>query len=894
MTSDGVGFGTLPDDEISYQNSRIGNVLTDVSTSNNKRYQYAYDAIGASDTSDMISKLSTYGKYSAYETEMEDMAGTSYDFPVLIIDDSSEESCTKFINNYLRYLTNTDFNFAKQAYSDNSTSASAVFKVVLGACVWNGSDAFTYNRGTYESASVNPNGAYISNNVNTGKFSLVKDKYDNKSTTGRFTLIDVQFFDPSDDTHTKIAYHLYVPVLVKKMLHYDFEASFQAGTTYRMQPYEEHRANSLVENIGNPVTLEMRWKYDRSLAEWQAALESGENLLMTFDKRIRVNDNNTGLPNGVKLVLVDPNNNNKHYYATYGDEGLYTPDASTGDKSLNLGAFKDDSDHSFTSVDFNDFFTVTVTDATETTKTKFKRFASGITKADAIEGGAVVSDGTYYYAPDAEGSYEITLSYKTGAADSSGKIIEDYYISFFTDETDTAFYHIAVSDRGKFDGDYPTKVAHNDTAHFVTGDIFVNNFSIVSVHSTSGSQEMSLAINNYNDTLTGVLKANIGIKSDRQSAMASYLARNSVEVYQSFLVMLNRQDLSSSERGILTVPVISVSNFNISHTDTSTQETVVDKVINTQTQMSDVYELINSNYIELRSNEDLKSYLKKTCEASSNYNTIDVNATVSISYPDETKMKTQFPTRDSEHLDDPRIGTTFGAASGISANPAAASFNKTLKEDWNTNPYYVTLNESATLILNSDDASNKLGEYYQLGINGLEGIPENDYVPIKLNAVYNVADLAGADDAESMKVKITLSRKEDYDITLPINTYINNLVLYDGTNDSFEDSSNTGIISVDKSNTNTFVYVVKDPKENLKYNSVGKTYQIPVTFAVKAGDTFEGDELQYSNYMIKMEVDMYTDDAATEIKKITGSNDSDHVIWTHARIVPGMVTDELD
>ncbi|MBR3645805.1 MAG: hypothetical protein IKN54_05250, partial [Lachnospiraceae bacterium] len=669
------------------------------------------------------------------------------------------------------------------------------------------------------------------------------------------------------------------------------------GTTYRIPPYEgSERGNTLIENSGNAVTLEVRWTYNRTLAEWQSVLESGESFLMTLNKKLMVNDHSTGFPQNAKLVLVDSNNKNKYYYAQEGDSGLYTSDSETGYKMLDLDKFKDEDGNKFKAIDFNDFFVVTVSDADENTRTKFSRLSAGITKSAAIEDGATVYDGTYYYKPDGDGSYEITLSYKTGVPDDDGNIMEDYYISFFLDEDDnTDLYHLEISDRGSFmEETYPTKVANNKTTHLVTGDIFVNNFEIVDVDSLTSEKKMTLALDGYNDTLTGVLKAHVGIKASQRATMASFLRRDSVEVYHSFLVMLNKQDQTGSERGIIERPVVTVSDYKITHTDSQTSEVVVDKVIDTVNEMTNIYDLLNSNYVELRSNENLKTYLRNSCVAAT-HNTIEIHATVSLSYPDETKLKGQFPTRDTEHINDETIGTLFGAASGLSASAEAASYNKTLKEDWDNVPYYCTINTNASLVLNSDDSTNVYGEYYQFGVNGMDldrdNLTENGEVPMKVNAVYNTSSLLDALSARSMIVKLTVRKKSDYDVTLPVETYISDLKLFDSDKKDFADSSNAATITVDKSNPNEFVYKINYPMDNLVYDEESKVYQIPITYAVKTGAAFESEGLEYSNYMMKLEVEIFNNTAATEENKITGSFGTDHIIWTNARVVPSMLED---
>ena len=75
----------------------------------------------------------------------------------------------------------------------------------------------------------------------------------------------------------------------------------------------------------------------------------------------------------------------------------------------------------------------------------------------------------------------------------------------------------------------------------------------------------------------------------------------------------------------------------------------------------------------------------------------------------------------------------------------------------------------------------------------------------------------------------------------------------------------------------------------MDYDAENKTYQIPITFNVIAGDDFEDEGLQYSNYMVHLEVELYTDTAATTGKNISGSKDDDHVIYTNAKIKPEFI-----
>lgn len=902
ISGDAVGYKN----SITYANSRIGAILSDASGGTAaKRYSTAYTKVGSTNTTELITKLDTYGKYSNYKAEISN-AGTTYNFPVLVVDDVLESECTDFLNEYLQYMTNTDFNFAGQMYADGTTSASSVFNIEIGAMNWNSQQSkFEYTSGAYDSTS-NPNGAYLSNNVANKKFSIDGTHYDNVSENGRFTLMDVQFYDPADST--KIAYHLYVPILVKKMLQYDFYASILSGTNYRVPPYEAVRTtakgNTLIENIGNPVTMEVQWRYYRTLEEWQTSVNGGENLLKTLDKNIKFTKHTGAFPSDTKMVLVDPNNSNKYYYANTTDMSFATYDDNTGKISeFHLDKFKDSNDTAFAPVDFNDYFNFAVTSAIPEGETGGNggydkvELDSEATKLDYINEGATLrvpkkGGGYDYYKPNTlgNGDYNITLSYKAGVYDSSNYITENYYITFFTDKSaptkdNKKLYHLDFYDPGTFNAGWlPTKAVYNTHTHLLTGDIFVNNFEI-DENSVNPNSEISTS----NDQIYATLNATVGIKSDVKDDVKPYLSStySTVSVYQSFLVMLDRMDEESREKGILARPVIDVNNFTIKHTTGgNTYTDVADARETATTTMSDVYNLLTPNYIEIRDNINLRDYLYRSC--SGGYN-LDIQATVNLSYPDTVSQTAQFPTRDSSNISDSDIGTVIGAASGISSVASAAAYSNTYKEDWDDTPYYVTINTNAILTLNSDDALNEYGDYYQLGINDIDmdaeglALDENGNSIVKLNAVYDVSDLSEAGTANSMKLTISVRKKADYNTKLEIDDYITNLKLYAEDDEGFAQSSHASYISINETTGATeYTYIIQNPTSYLDYDAAAQTYQIPITYSVLTGNNFSG---QYSNYMIKLEAELYTDTAATTANRINGSHDDDHVIWTNARIV---------
>lgn len=919
LTGDGIDHYLLEGEDapiIDYTHSAIGRILEDVVnysisgdtvtatplSTEPKRYDFAYseiEGLSSGSTGRLIKKLSTDRKYSSYNTELSTFAGPTNDFPVLVIDDVHAANTTELINNYIRYLTNTDFNYARKslgntANAEMNTATSEVYRIEIGTCAWDDENGvFTYSA---SSPNLLQSG---------GQFMMRSGSYDNGGSVGQFTLIDVQYLDPGDTTHTKVAFHLYIPVVVEKIMRYDFRATFLTGTTYLKQPYfnewnDANGGNTLVENIGNPVTLEMHYTYKKTLTEWNDMVDSGESLLYTYPKKMQVIDSTgRGLPTGTRMVLVDPNVGNRFYY---GNTSVYT----SGTKNyFDLNAFHVNSDgttgDTFTSVYMNDFFNVSVSNASGSGKYDKVTLAEGVAETvdNYISAGAVIRNGNDYYKfkEDGDGAYNISITYKDGVWDNDsssenyGFIGEDYYISFFTPDSDTNFYHLEFFDPGTFNySAYPSVVDTNYHSHLLTGKIFTNDFTIVETNATN---KMSLDSESLNDTIGAQLTANVGIEDSIRSSIYTYLGFDSVHVYQSFLISLNMQKSASEQlRGIQVRPKISYGTEGFK--------------INNGTDISgNVSAIVNSNFIELRDKVDLSSYLQATCDpANAAYkNDVVIQTTVNLRYDNKDDLEEQFPYRDTSEESNPSsvIGTKMLGSSNLSSSPASAAYSKASDEKWGSRGYlyYITTTSNATLTLNSDDAANQNGEYYQLGINArdMDSVDSaNGYVPMKMRAFYDVSDVGEASKAKSMRLTVTIRRKDDYTDTgvLPINEYIRDLVIGDKDYSAADDYTSTVTTSSAPSST-SYVYEINNPKTVMTYvaDDGKEYYEIPLTLAAftGTGEQFERDTTPadkfYANYMIDLKAELYYDLDCSNY--IDGTTDNDHVIWTNAKILTEIV-----
>ena len=217
------------------------------------------------------------------------------DFPILVLEDPN--TINKYINVYLKMITNTDFDYTV----DDETAFSIV--------IYN----MVYNNGTFTESL---NGASLKRN--SSGFYVSFNAFD--SGKAQFSLIDVRFKNPAYSS--EVVYHLYLPVFIKKVLSFEFEISAQSGTTYLSSKYENKYGEALIENIGTPITLYFKYTYSRTTGEWQEAINSGENVYRSYSKYLKFEKANTSdqlgaLPGDTLLALVDPNNSGKVYYSTF-------------------------------------------------------------------------------------------------------------------------------------------------------------------------------------------------------------------------------------------------------------------------------------------------------------------------------------------------------------------------------------------------------------------------------------------------------------------------------------------------------------------------------------------------------------------------------------------------
>lgn len=349
------------------------------------------------------SKLTTFRQAS--ELDVQELN----DLPVLLIDDNSSLNITQMLAKYISVLTNCDVCDS----SSNKLKTTDLMNVSTATYVYDNDVLKKSDKST------------LTFNSKTGYFKVTDGQYDNDG-TNRFTVITLDYIDPTGSGKT--ALRLHIPVFVRKVLDFSFQSYVISGTDYNHSHYTD-KTKLAFESFDAPVTTYFKYSYYKSANEWEKMLNNGDGLLWSFDKKLYlIGDNATDsgvLTDDTKLTLVDANNNDKTYHSTASDAKF---NKTTGELDLtNISGFKP--------VTMNDvllrYASVTAKESSDGTLVEADDEATATVKT---------SDGKYYR-PAGEnetGTYKITVSANsdTPKNDNDEMIIsENYYLTINIPET---------------------------------------------------------------------------------------------------------------------------------------------------------------------------------------------------------------------------------------------------------------------------------------------------------------------------------------------------------------------------------------------------------------------------------------------------------------------------
>lgn len=790
-------------------------------------------------------KKKSYGINSTIKTYAEDLANSKLttfrqaseldvqelnDLPVLLIDDNSSLNITQMLAKYISVLTNCDVCDS----SSNKLKTTDLMNVSTATYVYDNDVLKKSDKST------------LTFNSKTGYFKVTDGQYDNDG-TNRFTVITLDYIDPTGSGKT--ALRLHIPVFVRKVLDFSFQSYVISGTDYNHSHYTD-KTKLAFESFDAPVTTYFKYSYYKSANEWEKMLNNGDSLLWSFDKKLYlIGDSATDsgvLTDDTKLTLVDANNNDKSYHSTASDAKF---NKTTGELDLtNISGFKP--------VTMNDvllrYASVTAKESSDGTLVEADDEATATVKT---------SDGKYYRpAGEAEtGTYKITVSANsdTPKNDNDEMIIsENYYLTISIPENEGSKkviknfvnYYSGNKPR-KLNGNIPTnlvQVTNNDTGAYVIANFFTQLVSV-----TAHDPEEITASNNF---IHATMTSKISIDRSLRDTFNGYKS-DDFNMYQAFKFSMKNFDENDAGANAKIIAGTSV-NVDYSILNSSDTELSNAKISKTETlsEAKDSYMLMYPDSVYDYINSDTNG-------------SITVKADISLTYG-TAGIIDQFPERKDG---DTKTGIGVNAASYVAYSQNNIENSSISKSGgMPARRYYrkamtvaqLNYNVAESTVLESKDSP-----FSQLGINAKDMTTEE--MAITANAIYDLSALSRSTRDSGKKIQYTMrlyvkDNSGEYKQTNDISKYLSSFTLENAT-------SNSGL------NGKECVFTTD-------YN--GEEQNTAVTkFTVKTGKAFEEQGLTYANYRVELTAVLLNDNNSV----VNGTTSSDYVVYTNAKIETGFI-----
>ena len=767
------------------------------------------------------SKLTTF--HQASELNVERLN----DLPVLLIDDNSSLNITQMLAKYISVLTNCDVCDS----SSNKLKTTDLMNVSTATYVYDNDVLKKSDKST------------LTFNSKTGYFKVTDGQYDNDG-TNRFTVITLDYIDPTDSSKT--ALRLHVPVFVRKVLDFSFQSYVISGTDYNHSHYTD-KTKLAFESFDAPVTTYFRYSYYKSANEWEKMLNNGDSLLWSFDKKLYlIGDSATDsgvLTDDTKLTLVDANNNDKTYHSTASDAKF---NKTTGELDLtNISGFKP--------VTMNDillrYASVTAIESSDGTLVQVADEATATVKT---------SDGKYYRpAGESEtGIYKITVSADSDTqTNANGEMIinESYYLTINIPETGSLkkviknFVNYCSGNQSrKLNGNLPTNLVASNTGTYVIANFFKQKVSVV-----AHDPEEITASNNF---IRATMTSRISIDQSLRDTFNGYKS-DDFNMYQAFKFSMKNFDENDAGANAKIIAGTSV-NVDYSILNSSDTELSNAKISKTETlsEAKDSYMLMYPGSVYDYINSDTNG-------------SITVKADISLTYG-TAGIIDQFPERKDG---DTKTGIGVNAASYVAYSqnnienssisqsgvmPAIRYYRKAMTVA------QLNYNVAESTVLESKDSP-----FSQLGINAKD--MTTGEMAITANAIYDLSALSRSTKDSGKKIQYTMKLyvkddNDEYKQTNDISKYLSSFTLENATSSSDLNGKEC-----------VFTTDYKGEEQN---TAVTK-------FTVKTGKTFEEQGLTYANYRVELTAVLLDEKG----EKVNGTTASDYVVYTNAKIETGFI-----
>lgn len=764
---------------------------------------------------------------TTYQTEEQKggAAPVTIDFPILVV--TSLTDTNTLIWNYIAALTNVAS--GKDAQGQAKSVTATTYQWENGSFVADGN-------------SLSVSGTYI---------GVTPNAFDNQKS--QFTLLTVKYSNPtynSKDANPGPQYFtLYVPVLVKKVLQATYTVRMLAGTDYYPGSYTS--TSHAVADFNEPVTALIEYNYKRTKAEWQEALDNGENLLWYYEKTLNLIGSNSAdgksLPAGSRLTLVDVATGKS-----------YTHEMKEGDdnKSFSCGVMVDtsDSEEKFEPLPICD--RLNITESQTGTGKKYVKIEGDDTNQATVKS----KDGAYYRLAnnDEEGVY-------LHVGDDSvkdGKLAEPerYFLTIQVPESeDSGIINNMLESAMKRSPNAPPAELNKDTGnsggrYVLYESIQQDQLTVKTEHlDKDGNADNDTEMNN-NDAIRVTLSSTLRLTDNGRNYYTQGYKPTGLN--HQFIINLKKVVDDVTTDSILGATGISWE-YKVGYKNENNEFVSLKSSRDSYPPGElDAFTLSSGKYFD---EGDMVTWMDK-------YSSLTIQAVITLQYGNN--VGSVFPPRTDEN--DTTTGCFVQAESRVAnlENQLSITGNKETAKD--SSRYYCTVPTFASL---SFDAIDYGGERtLQLGINC-----DDDYQPriIQTSSVYDYSGVDSETLQKAKKVRYTLElfqKQTDNKYTGSALPLISSYVSVNGDNWNANTQGDKLIMEMD-----------------FTYDGGNTSISMPIELAPLTGPEFEKEDYTYANYMVRLTAVLLEETTEGDYQPIESTKTSDFVIYTNARVYQGII-----
>ena len=776
-------------------------------------------------------RLSKY--FTASESKETDYTGIS-NFDVLVIDTSKSSEITQMIHEYLSVLTNCD-----QTGIGSATGTSPADKAQYTSI-----NAYTYKwiNGKFVKTE---NASLIVNNTDRS-ISVRAGAHDNQN--NQFTVLDVYYANPGND---KEGYHLFIPVVVKKILQTEFSIKMRNGSSAYSAAYTSNAA--MLANYGEDFTAQLTYSYIWTADEWNANIAAGTNFLWSYDKQVKLGDAKGSLANdATRYTLVDMNRREAGVTFFTGNGTALTNTEGKQDAILKFDDLKESSGKKYSSVYLSDLLPLEAEPDLDGT---LKKLSSADVATIRIWNTA---ESKYeYYGPKTSGDpagkeyYKVTVG-KTGSEEV--KVSEVYYLTVNCQEGSNVITQNATLGLDRMTSSDPAALPSRKRS--AAGKMESNTYTLGKFYNVSdvtitpeGKDKTGSVKSETNDYIDLDLSTTITVQDEYKEQFDTY-AKNDPVYFRFAIRMQNQSQDDTGSDQILTNTVQALS-VKLGSTELSAE--------NYTCEVSDgvLYLLVKN-------------------KKGSDFSDTTVTAQLRLSYSGG-EIDAQFPMRKGT---DTTSGITFSANGSIAYSENSLDGSSMSKSGSSEKKFYRETISAVSITYRAYDTVSEDGNVSQLGINGKE-VADKDGVIITTQGIYNATDIAG--------LNTTDENNESYPCYL-----IGSLELQKKDNSGkYTDvkmSDYITSVSINKGNT-------QDPGQKYEFkipltsdqvqNLATEPLKIDFSYFVKSDKALEDldAQAQYANYKVILTAHLANQDGIALIEDV-----SDYLIYTNAKFYNGIIS----